>query len=172
MSQQERTALLHGPYTLQVDYGSSLGEALDAGRYNWVNRLATPSNFPAPAAGKATLSAVLVRFSPQANLDYVLSQAAGMRPATLWELLAFGQAYPEVQRKLPVMALGSYTDLVVDTYEHISNGMGMAIVQVVPRSERLYPFLAGGLSVRYVGADWLGDEQGYSMYYALFVKPQ
>lgn len=174
MSQQERASLLAGPYTVQVDYSASLEDALGAGRYNWVNSQVTPSNFTSTQTGRATLSGVLIQFSPQASLDYVMSQAAaGMRPATLPELLAFGQAYPDVQKKLPVLALGSFADLVVNTYEHFSSdGMLGAFVKVIPRLERLYPFLGGGFPGRIVGLEWLGDPAGYGMYYALFVKPR
>ena len=173
MSQSQRAALLKGPYTLQVDYSASLADALAAGRYGWTDSRLTPVNFPAPQAGTATLSGVLVQVSPEVTPEYLQTMAApGMRPATLWELLAFGKAYPEVQAKLPVIGLGSNVELMVDTYEHDFSVTMPPVTQVVPRPEHLYPFLGGGIAGRIVGLEWLGDPGGYGMYYALFVKPQ
>jgi hypothetical protein len=175
MSQQERAALLAGPYTVQVDYSAGLDRALGAGHYSWVNSQVIPSNFAGSEAGQATLSAVLVPFPPKADQGYVLGSpaVAGMRPATLRELLAFGQAYPGVQEKLPVLALGSSASLEVVTYDHVPvNGGTQTVMLTIRRVERVYPFLADGLPGRTVGLEWLDDPAGYGMYYALFVKPQ
>ena len=173
MSQPQIAALLNGPYPLQVDYSAALADALAGGHYAWVNNLVAPANFPAPQAATAALWGTLVRFSQEASLGYVHSQApAGTRPATLWELLEFGKAYPEVQRKVPVIALGSFADIVVNTYEHDPGGGMQAMMRVIPKLERLYPFLAGGVAGRFAGMEWLGDPEGYSIYFALFVKPR
>lgn len=174
LSQQERALLLEGPYTLNVDYSITVEDLLRAGSYNWVNHRLASSNFPAAGGGRVALSAVLVPFSPEANLDHAVGDQAalGMRPATLKELLAFGEAYPDVQRKLPVLALGSSVDLEVITYDRITEGRKVVFRRMVPRVRRLYPFLGGGLAGRVAGLEWLSDPAGYGMYYALFVKPQ
>ena len=174
MSPPQIAALLAGPYPLQVDYSASLADALAGGHYAWTNSLVTPANFPAPQAGNSSLSGTLLRFSPQASPDYIRSRApTGSRPATLWELLAFGKAYPEVQETIPVVGLGSHADLVVNTYEHFNvNGGLQTMTKVIPKLERLYPFLGGGLPGRVVGLEWLDDPAGYGMYYALFVTQQ
>jgi len=176
MSQKDLSTLVKGPYRLQVDYSTGLKDALAEGRFAWVNDRLTSANFPAPQAGTATLSGTLVPFSAEASLDYVRSQAApGTRPATLWELLAFAKAYPDVQTRLDVIGLGSYADLIVNTYESFPAGNGTdssaRIVHVIPRLERLYPYLAGNPPGRMVGLEWLGDPAGYETYYALFVSP-
>ena len=176
MSQQERAALLEGPYTLQVDYSATIEDLLRAGRYNWIHHQLASTNFPATGGGRATLSAVLVPFSPQANLDFAVGNqaASGMRPADVQELLAFGEAYPEVQSKLPVLALGSSAALMVTTYsrEKDFGPMNLRFLVVERKVRRLFPFLAGGLLGRVVGLEWLDDPAGYGMYYALFVKPR
>ena len=48
----------------------------------------------------------------------------GLRPATITELLAFGAMYPEVQRKFPIIALGSVTSLAGDRYVAYLDGRG------------------------------------------------
>lgn len=173
MSQQERSALLNGPYSFQVDYAQSIPDLLKAGQYNWVQPLLTASNFPGTETGQGTLSAVLVPFSPEADLAWFLGNApAGTRPATLKELLAFGEAYRDVQRKLPVLALGTSALLEVPTYrrEKTDDPSRMPFTIVTPKVERLYPVLADGLPGRMVNVDWLGNPGGYPMLYALFVK--
>ena len=173
MSQQERSALLNGPYTVQVDYAQSVEDLLKAGQYNWVHYLLSSANFPGTESGAGTLSAVLVPFSPQADLGWFLGHTpAGMRPATLKELLAFGDTYREVQRKLPVLALGTSARLEVPTYrvEHINDPTRLPLVIMTPKVEQVYPVLAGGLPGRTAAIEWLGDPGGYGMYYALFVS--
>lgn len=173
MSQQERSALLNGPYTVQVDYSQSVEDLLKAGRYNWVHYLVSSSNFPSTETGEGSLSAVLVPFSPQADLaKFLANPPPGTRPATLKELLAFGEAYQDVQRKLPVLALGTSARLEVPTerMERTGDPTLMPFVVVTRKVKQLYPVLADGLPGRMVNVDWLGDPGGYGMYYALFVS--
>jgi hypothetical protein len=173
MSQQEWAALLNGPYTVQVDYSQSVENLLKAGQYNWSYYQVTSSNFPSTENGQGTISAVLVPYSPGASLEYLLNgPAAGMRPATLKELLAFGQAYPDVQRKLPVIALGSSARLEVPTYREERDDVEgvMPIIIVTRKVEELYPVLGGGLPGRTMNLEWFDDPVIYPAYYALFVK--
>ncbi len=167
--------MLSTSYPLQVDYSRSIEDSLRTGHYTWVNYQITSSNFPGGETGRGALSVVLVPFSPRASLDFIVGReaAAGLRPATLKELLSFAATYPDVQRTLPVLALGSAADLLVPTYVQVpGNGMVTLITEIVRRVERLYPFLSGGLPGRTVNLDWLDDPAGYGMYYACFVKSQ
>lgn len=177
MSQEQRAALLNGPYPLQVDYSKSIEDSLRDGGYSWVSDRVTSASFPSGENGQGKVSAILVPFSPQASLDYIFHReaAAGLRPATLRELLAFGETYPEVQRKLPIMALGSSADLTVTIIEKVSprdsmTTMGFSAIEY--RIEQVYPFLGDGLFGRTVNIDWLDDPGAYMMYYACFVHPQ
>jgi hypothetical protein len=176
MSQQQRAALVNGPYPLQVDYSRSVEDSLKAGRYDWVSRRITSVNFPSSETGRGTISVVLIPFSLQASLEYVLGRQAeaGLRPASLKELLAFGEAYPEVQKRLPVMALGSWADLMETVFRpsYQQDRMMPMFTEFEQKRERVYPFLGGGLFGRKVNLDWLGDSAAYSTYYACFVKPQ
>jgi hypothetical protein len=172
----QRAALVGRQYSMQVDYSRSVEDSLRAGQYAWTHYQLTSSNFPSATAGSQALSVVLVRFSVEANLDFVLGAqtGAGLRPASLKELLAFGEAYPEVQKDLPLLALGSSADLSVNIFWH-ETGMGFTArprIELKQKVKRLYPFLAGGILGRVAGLEWLGDPDGYRIYYALFVKPQ
>ena len=176
MSQEERAALLNGPYSMEVDYSRSIEDSLTAGRYDRLFSRITSASFPGSEAGQARLSAVLIPFSPLASLDYILHlpAAAGRRPATFKELLAFGEAYPEVQRKLPIMALGSSVDLVVTVY-HRESSQGSSMMghtETEYKRVRLYPFLTGSLFGRSVSLEWLDDPEAYGTYYACFVKEE
>ncbi len=173
MSQQARSALLNGPYTVQVNYSQSVEDLLKAGQYNWVHYLVSSSNFPSTEAGEGSLSAVLVPFSPRADVtQFLANPPAGTRPATLKELLAFGEAYQDVQRKLPVVALGTSARLEIPTerMEKTGDPTRLPIVITTPQVQQLYPVLADGLPGRTVNVEWLGDPGGYGMYYALFVS--
>jgi hypothetical protein len=176
MSQEQRAALLNGPYPLLVDYSRSIEDSISAGMYAWASHQVTSVSFSGSASGREKISAVLIPFSPQASLGYILHRQAdvGLRPATLKELLAFGEAYPEVQRKLPVMALGSSADLLVTTFHRGSSQGSMMnmFTEIVRKIERVYPFLSDGPFGRTVNFDWLGDPEGYTMYYACFVRRQ
>jgi hypothetical protein len=84
--------------------------SLQSGSYNWVENHVSSADFPdATAEGTATLSAKLVAFDTSMSVDdFTKAQAAaGFRQATLKELLAFGEAFPGVQKDVPIIALGS-----------------------------------------------------------------
>jgi hypothetical protein len=176
MSEEQRAALLRGPYPLQVDHSRSVQDLLGAGKYDHVSYQVTAANFPDDETGLEKISVVLVPFSPQASLDYVLHRLApvGMHPATAKELLAFGEAYPEVQRKLPIMALGSFADLLETVYHYESRPDRVIpmLTTVERKIERVYPFLGDGLFGRSVNVEWLEDPDAYNMYYACFVQQQ
>ena len=116
---------------------------------------------------------MLVPFSPRASLDWLfhLEAARGFRPATFKELLAFGEAYPEVVRTLPVIALGSPADVEVTEFlQDPRPDWTFPLTQIVQKVETVYPFLGDGLEGRNVNFDWLDSGQ-VPQYYACFVKP-
>lgn len=96
-----------------VDYGMSLQEMTAAGRYDWVNDDITPERFPIVGNGVVEYEAKLFHFG-----RYISSEAADEEIKTAdkqnpWEsakigcLLAFGAASPDMQRKFPIVSLGS-----------------------------------------------------------------
>jgi len=96
-------------YSLSVDYGRSVEDAVKAGRYDWANSDITSRNFPTKRKGTAEIEVDLIHFNRYISTDEALRELDRMdyRPAELHELLAFGEKYPEVQYMFPIVALGS-----------------------------------------------------------------
>ena len=92
-----------------VDFGKSLEEMIAAGKYDWRNNDITSARFPITGGGRVSVDAKLFHFNRTMTSDEVGRELdkAGYRSATIAELLAFGAAFPEVQRQFPVIALGS-----------------------------------------------------------------
>jgi hypothetical protein len=162
-------------YQVPVDYTQSLMTALQSGSYNWVEQHVSSADFPdATADGTATLSAKLAAFDTSMSIDdFTKAQAAaGFRQATLKELLAFGKAFPNVQKDAPIIALGSTAmEPVMATNAGPSNG--------TTRIEAaLYPVLDHGLmGGRTVNVSWPRDNEAtpthtYGSYYALVIAQQ
>ncbi|MFH1047832.1 MAG: hypothetical protein V1738_06025 [Patescibacteria group bacterium] len=123
-----------GTYRITVDRGRTLGEAIAAGRYDSVDSDINSRNYsePSPVPGEA--EAVLVHLDRVATTAEAEAGIAhpGLRPVTLWELLAFGERYPDVQRQFPVIALGSswidsYGGRVVPLLFGCSGGRGLGL---------------------------------------------
>jgi hypothetical protein len=96
-------------FHLLVNYDRSVEEGIRAGHYDWSNSNITSSNFPSTRKGTAEEDVHLVHFDKVMSTDAVLAELdkMGLRPAELQHSLAFGEKYPEVQRKFPVVFLGS-----------------------------------------------------------------
>lgn len=96
-------------FPVKIDYDLSLEEMIEAGKYDWVNSDIIVENFPIKGSGLVELEIELVHFGRYINSEAALKELDQMdlRPATLPELLAFGAAYPEIQREFPIVALGS-----------------------------------------------------------------
>jgi len=96
-------------YSAVVDYGKSVEEMVKLGRYDWSSNNITSEHFPTKRIGKTEIVVDLVHFNRRIGTDEALKELdrMGYRPAELYELLAFGEKYPEIQRGFPVIALGS-----------------------------------------------------------------
>lgn len=94
---------------ITVDYTRTLKQMIVAGCYDWTNEDITAGHFPISGTGKVTVGLELVHLDRIVSTSEVLCalEERGLRPATLVELLAFGEKYPEEQRKYPIVALGS-----------------------------------------------------------------
>lgn len=131
-------------FTILVDYSQSLAQMISSGKYDWVNSDITEEHFPTgKAGGKAEFHLELLHFNKVMFSDQVLTEMKkrSLRPATLSELLAFGEKYPEEQRKYPIVALGS-------VWRHWGG-------------RRRVPFLCSyadgrGLGLRWFGYGWVG----------------
>lgn len=97
---------------LIVDYSRTVQEMINAGNYGWTNSDITEKHFPLPTEinGKqVSVSTKLFHFYLSISSKDAIAEMdkAGYRPATLTELLALGEAYPELQKEFPIVALGS-----------------------------------------------------------------
>jgi len=109
MTTKYKTAFHGNTYLLSVDYGRSIEDGVKAGRYDWANSDITSKNCPTERKGAAEVTVELIHFNRYISTNEALRELdrMGYRPAELHELLAFGEKYSEVQRKFPVVALGS-----------------------------------------------------------------
>lgn len=96
-------------YRITVDGSKSLAEMVAAGRYNYVHPNITSENFPSKMTGKMDIDTVLVHLGQRFPSRTVLAELdkRGLRPATIFELLAFGAKNSGKQQKFPIVALGS-----------------------------------------------------------------
>jgi len=89
---------------------ASLQEAIDAGKYDYANDDITAKHFEMPD-GEIVVDTEIVLFHPDREIEsddaIAEMEQFGLRPATLTELLAFGETYPETQREFPIICLGS-----------------------------------------------------------------
>jgi hypothetical protein len=101
-------------FNLTVDYSKTLQEMITAGKYDDVdiNNFIVEENFPFPPeliGKKVDVSAELFYFGrPKSSRDVIaIMERVNYRPATLFELLTMQSDRPDLQRYLPVVALGS-----------------------------------------------------------------
>ena len=97
---------------LVVDYSRTVQEMINAGNYGWTNNDIMEKHFPLPTElnGKqVSVSTKLFHFNRSISSKNAIAEMdkAGYRPATLTELLALGEAYPELQKEFPIVAFGS-----------------------------------------------------------------
>ena len=92
-----------------VDCTKSLAEMIEAGKYDLVNEDVTDAYFSVAGSGQEEVEITLFHFNQMVYSEYAIAEMrkAGYRPATIGELLAFGAAYPELQKQFPITALGS-----------------------------------------------------------------
>lgn len=94
---------------MSVNYDLSVEEAVKAGDYQAVNADINGRNFSWERRGQAELEIILVKFEHRMSSPDVIRELdqEGLRAAELSEFLAFGAAYPDVQRRFSVVGIGS-----------------------------------------------------------------
>ena len=156
-------------YRIKVDWSRSLIQMIDAGWYDFADEFITEKNFPLsppdniserskhPRRGAyrtpgeftddGAVDVELVRLNRSVDTKEVLAEIdrRSLRPATLPELLAFGEKYPDVQRQFPVVALGSSL--------------------VGPCGYRQVPFLCGDSGCRHLDLTWGASVAEYNDYF-------
>lgn len=91
-------------YYLEIDPKENPKELILKGNYDWQN---DDINDKFSFNKEYRVTAKI--FDYEGNTDEAIQtmRSEGFQPATAFELLAFGATYPEVQRKFPIMALGT-----------------------------------------------------------------
>ena len=128
-------------FEFEVDYDLSFEEMVAAGHYDWRNDNLNERNFPIKGKGKKRFEGKLfaANCSSEEGIKHILAedQVKPWKPGETEHILAFGVAFPDVQRKTPVVALGS------------SAGVG---------GIRDVPFLDGSVAERNLFLGWWGDD--------------
>jgi len=96
-------------YFVFVNFEINVTKAISLGCYKWVNRIVKFKNIQNEQKGEAVIVVELIHFNRVISTKEALYQInkARYRPAEFYELLAFGEKYPDVQRQFPIVALGS-----------------------------------------------------------------
>jgi hypothetical protein len=95
-------------YRLLVDYDLAMETMIRLGKYDWVNGVFTEELYPTTHSGNIRKQLRILRTDRDCSTRDVLAQMRGRHttPASIFELLAFAEMCPEVQREFPVVALG------------------------------------------------------------------
>jgi hypothetical protein len=101
----ERTAV----FCVSIDRSESLNEMIEAGRYDKIDEAIRAVNFPWKRKGTVKVEVTLVQFDRVLEAGEIrkLMDARGYRPAFIEHLLALGRDEPDLQRTIPIVALGS-----------------------------------------------------------------
>ena len=134
---------------LLIDYNLGLKKRIEAGKYDEIDdaSLFTAKNFPKRSFGKTTRIVKVINFRIDISGYEVLERFAHwkLRPAQIWELLAIGEKFPDLQRKFVLPALGS-------------------MIQA-PYGFRRIPGISGLEDCRHLGWDWF-DKGPFEDFYA------
>jgi hypothetical protein len=96
-------------FIVTIDRSQSLEEMIEAGRYDEVNEAIRLVNFPWKRKGTKEVELTLIQFDrPFAPGEITkLMKGRRHRAAYIEELLALGREQPNLQRGIPIVALGS-----------------------------------------------------------------
>lgn len=111
-------------YPIKVNPKDTIESLVNKGKYDWKNGNITSDLFAdKPTAGRVNLE--LLNYGLIDSEDALARmKREGYRPATIFELLAFGIKYPDIQRENPIIALGSVVRL--DGNRHVACLVGLS----------------------------------------------
>lgn len=98
---------------LPIDYTKSLEQMISAGNYDWKNNNITAKCFRIIGEGRVDFEVKLFHFGRSISSGDAVAQIVAADPENPWEpakaehLLAFGEKFPDEQRKYPIIGLGS-----------------------------------------------------------------
>jgi len=92
-----------------VDYTKSIAEMIKVNNFGWFNDDVTDKHFPVKGSGQSELEFKVHDFGRAISSEDAIAEAdkMGFRVAEPIEGLAFAVKYPDVQRKNPIVVLGS-----------------------------------------------------------------
>ena len=96
-------------FKVTVNYGQTLKEMIEKGKFNWVNDNINSKNFPIEGKGQVETEVVLFHFNKTITSEEVIKEMEkeGYCPANIAELLALAEKEPDLQRQFPIASLGS-----------------------------------------------------------------
>jgi len=106
-------SLVPEPLTITVDYVRGLQAMIKAGRYDWVSDAITPERFPVNGKEVVQFEARLFHFNRYISSEDAVKHIEGADATNPWKLaymehlLAFGEKFPNEQKKFPIAALNS-----------------------------------------------------------------
>ncbi len=114
---KETISYIVATFTITVDETASVEDAVKAGKFDWSNDNITSANFPKITDGQKWNDKEVTIFhfnKTMSSSEAVIAEMdkAGYRPANIWELIGLAIKEPDLQRKFPIVALGSVCKLV------------------------------------------------------------
>ncbi|MBO9714595.1 hypothetical protein [Sphingomonas sp.] len=117
--------VISGELALRLEAPASIGSALSVpaglafedrvarGDYGWRNPDLTEQRFPVTDAQVGEKALEIFHFRRSLSSEDAIREirAAGFEPAETGDILAFGEAFPEAQRRHPVVGLGSVVEI-------------------------------------------------------------
>jgi len=96
-------------YSVFVKYDQTVEQMIDANKYDWFNDDINSGRFLSGERGQVQVFIYLVNFGREISSEDAIGELdhQGLRPATLKELLALSASYLDLQRGVPIVALGS-----------------------------------------------------------------
>lgn len=124
-------------FKVTVDCSRTLEDMIAVGNYDWVNKNITQEHFQVLSQGKLEKEVVLFHYEKSMTSKEAISRMdkEGFQPAVIEDLLALGEAHPDLQKQFPILALGS-----------------------VWRCNRDVPYLGWDGLRRYLNLDWSGRQ--------------
>lgn len=101
------------PSIVAVPAALGFDERIERGGYGWRNGELTEERFPVTANQRGEREQKLFHFNRSLSSAEAarLIQEDGFEPAAIGEVLAFGEAFPNTQRRHPVVGLGSVAEI-------------------------------------------------------------
>jgi hypothetical protein len=98
-----------GTYPVMVNRDLTIAERVTARQFTWVNSNINDSNFTFYGTGIDTVTMEFVAHQGEAHISVMLAELEkhGLRPATLQELMAFGEHYTSPTSELPILSIES-----------------------------------------------------------------